>query len=398
MNTVGIIMECNPFHEGHKYILDYARKVSNADAVIVVLSGAFVQRGAPAVFDYATRTRALLEAGADIVIEMPTRFVLSSAEGFARSGVSLLAATGIVDELIFGMESEIAEKNPKTSDNGLSSGKSDFVVKQLQAMANFLIEEPELYQTELKKRLREGHSFPAARAQVIKEYYPNLDSTLLDSPNNILAIEYTKAIQQLGLSMRIQPIYRAPGVSAHKIRETMESEAINGLYMNDFSKLFQYKWQDQILHQSDITDSEFSKELQQRLRNHISYNASIKDCIDLCKTKQYTYTRISRCFFRFLLGLHSDAHIQVAKQTYAPYLRILGLQKNSSHILKTIKASTNIPVLQKLTKNQDNLSNEPRILLSEDLYAHELYRMIWEQKYPANLLKNDYTQGMIIKE
>lgn len=391
MKTVGIIMECNPFHEGHKYILDYARKVSKADAVIVVLSGAFVQRGAPAVYDYATRTKAVLEAGADVVIEMPTRFVLSSAEGFARSGVSLLAATGIVDELLFGMESEFTTRNVETDSHDLSAVKSTLVVEQLQAMADFLTEEPELYQTELKKRLKDGMSFPAARAEVIKEHYPDLNSALLDSPNNILAIEYTKAIKQLGLEIKIHPIHRAPGISAHKIRKTMESEAQSGLYMDDFSKLFQYKWQNQNLHQLEITDTEFSKELQQRLHNHITYNAALRECIDLCKTKQYTYSRISRCFFRFILGLNALKH-----SAYAPYLRILGFQKENSNVLKAIKENTKISVLQKLTKDQNSLSPEQYTILSEDLYAHEVYRMIWEQKYPDCQLKNDFTQGIII--
>ena len=164
-NVVGVVAEYNPFHNGHEYHLQQAKKLTGADACIVVMSGDFVQRGAPAIFDKYTRTAMALQGGADLVLEIPSLFATGSAEDFASASVSLLEQAGVVSHLCFGSECGSAEK--------------------LSAAASILAEEPEEYVDILRGRLRCGATYPQARAEALAACGVE-DEELLSSPNNIL--------------------------------------------------------------------------------------------------------------------------------------------------------------------------------------------------------------------
>lgn len=212
MKTAGIIAEYNPFHRGHEYQIQYTREKLGADYVIVAMSGDYVQRGTPALISKHLRTEMALRCGADLVLEMPVSVSTASAEAFAMGGVSLLDSLGVVDILCFGSE----------------SGETT----ALKELAEVLVEEPEEYRILLKSFLSQGLSFPAARSQALTEYFKNprnftgddFDGVLtpllnqvtriLNTPNNILGIEYCKAL--LRLNSKIQPVtIRREGMGYH---------------------------------------------------------------------------------------------------------------------------------------------------------------------------------------
>lgn len=212
MKTAGIIAEYNPFHRGHEYQIQYTREKLGADYVIVAMSGDYVQRGTPALISKHLRTEMALRCGADLVLEMPVSVSTASAEAFAMGGVSLLDSLGVVDILCFGSE----------------SGE----ITALKELAEVLVEEPEDYRILLKSFLSQGLSFPAARSQALTEYFKNprnftgddFDGVLtpllnqvtriLNTPNNILGIEYCKAL--LRLNSKIQPVtIRREGMGYH---------------------------------------------------------------------------------------------------------------------------------------------------------------------------------------
>lgn len=195
MKTAGIIAEYNPFHNGHRYQIEELRARTGADFVIIAMSGDFVQRGEPAVFDKYTRTRMALNAGADLVLELPAAFATSSAEDFAACGVALFDKLGVVDLLCFG--SECGD------------------VTALEPVARLLAKEPEGYGKLLQERLSKGDSFPKAREWAVTEWMKreiNTDGAdmqaLLSSPNNILGIEYMKALIRRGSSIDPYTIQR----------------------------------------------------------------------------------------------------------------------------------------------------------------------------------------------
>ena len=175
MNILGIIAEFNPLHRGHSYLMEKAKQMSGANYTIVIMSGNFTQRGEPAIYDKQTRTRWALACGADLVIEMPAAAACASAKDFARCGVGLLAATGIVTHLAFGCEN--AE------------------LPRLSRLSKILRFEPDPYKDRLKESLRQGLSWPAARSRALAGLVEDTPE-LLKQPNNILALEYLAALEE----------------------------------------------------------------------------------------------------------------------------------------------------------------------------------------------------------
>ena len=179
MKIVGLIAEYNPFHNGHLYHIRKAKEITGADAVLVIMSGNYVQRGTPAIMPKHLRAQVALESGVAAVFELPVCYATGSAEYFATGAVSLLNHLGCVDALCFGSEC------------------GDYAL--LERIAGILTEEPDDYTFYLKEALRKGLSFPRARQQALSSYLKdeNVDQ-VLDEPNNILGIEYIKALYQTG--------------------------------------------------------------------------------------------------------------------------------------------------------------------------------------------------------
>lgn len=218
MRTVGIIAEYNPFHSGHEYHLIEAKKQAGADYAIVVMSPDFVQRGTPAIFDKYTRAEMALCTGADLVLELPVCYACGSAEFFAEGAVALLDRIGVVDALCFGSETEesafLSENGnikvsplSKSPDICAFSESENTQAALFMRTADFLLNEPDSYRKRLQSLLRAGKTFPQARAEALQTEDSAL-AALLGAPNNVLGVEYCKALQKFSSAIRPLPIRR----------------------------------------------------------------------------------------------------------------------------------------------------------------------------------------------
>lgn len=412
MKTAGIIAEYNPFHNGHRYQIEALRTCTDADYVIVAMSGDYVQRGEPAIYDKYTRTSMALNAGADLVLELPAAFATSSAEDFAACGVSLLDKIGVVDLLCFG--SECGDTAP------------------LEAVAQMLVEEPEEYTAVLQERLRSGDSFPAARETAVRDWLGRcgqdaLAEALLTSPNNILGIEYLKAL--LRRSSRIQPYtIRRCGKGYHEmelgsagpdndfasasairraIHKGMTPQAAAQMpvlpdnttipiHPNDLSELFNYRLLELSHTGQDLSAfADVSSDLAGRIRAQLLQFSSYTERIQSLKTRQYTYTRISRSLLHILLGI-TDAQIAgYRRHDYALYARILGFRKDAAPLLAAMKKQSSIPLVTKTADAADILSADALAMFRQDLYCSHVYQAIVSQK-SGILPRNEYNHSVII--
>ena len=334
MKTVGIIAEYNPFHNGHLYQLKKAKEITGADFAVVVMSGDFTQRGTPAVFDKYTRCRLSLLAGADLCIELPVVFATASAELFAKGAVSLLSALG-VDALCFG--SECGEIAP------------------LQKIASLLFAEPPAYKEALNKALKEGLSFPSARAAAVRKCaHAGSLSDVLASPNNILGIEYLKALLALEKNGQHAPVpytikREGDGYLSHTLSEESFCSAMalrkgiaeenpdllryvpesirqefadtcqtkSFLCADDFSGMLFYK----LLSEKDTGYDAYldvSSDLSDKIRKNLaSFTTFSAFCEGSLKSKDITLTRVYRSLLHILLSIKKE-DLPAA----APYARI----------------------------------------------------------------------------
>lgn len=403
MKTAGIIAEYNPFHNGHLYQIHELRARTGADYIIIAMSGDFVQRGEPAIYDKYTRTRMALTAGADLVLELPTAFAVGSAEDFATCGVSLLDRIGVTDLLCFGSEC-----------GNLS---------ELETAARLLCEEPPAFQEILKERLRQGDSFPKARAAAAAAFIP--DSGLFSEPNNILGIEYIKAL--IRCKSRIEPFtiqrngssYHDTELNRHNrfasataIRQTIlsgHSDLCLGLMpdlpareehppisVDDLSVILHYRLLDLIHSGQDLTDyADISRELADRIRSQILDFNSYSGHIAALKSKQYTYTRISRALLHILLGITDEKLKLFRSMQYTPYARILGFQKKAGPLLSSLKARSEIPLITKTANARKILSEDAYRMFLLDLHASHIYQSLVYEKRKVRM-RNEYTHPVII--
>lgn len=416
MNTVGIIAEYNPLHNGHLYQINEARRITNADFVIVAMSGNFVQRGEPSIYDKYTRTRMALNAGADLVLEIPSCFATGSAEDFASCGVALLSKLGIVDTLCFG--SECGD------------------VKPLMKAAEILAEEPAAYKDILKNGLAEGKSFPKARVEAVMSVLDGSAITsdvqkreaFLSSPNNILGMEYCKAL--IRQNSHIQPLtilrhgagYHSTEISfddtvfasASAIRKALSEGNLESagkqmpfgfdkampppVFTDDFSELLNYRLLDLYHSGTELTVfSDVSKELADRLEHQILEFDSFSSRIQSLKTRQYTYTRVSRTLLHILLGIRNDDIQTFRIRGYAEYARILGFKKSTIPLLSEIKVQSAIPLISKVANAKKILEKIPTAwrAFQYDLHTAHVYQTIQQQKCGVRR-NNEFTQPMII--
>lgn len=395
MKTVGIIAEYNPFHNGHAYQLAQAKEITGADYCIVVMSGNFVQRGAPAIMDKFFRTRAALTLGADLVIELPVSYAAASAEYFAMGAVSLLDCLGVTDYLCFGSE----------------CGN----LALLNTLSDTLLSEDAVFKASLKSYLKAGYSYPQARNLALCDTAPELtcDISLLQSPNNILGIEYLNALKKRSSRIKACTIPRmgagyhentlhAACSSALAIRTelacgnilTVKDQippAVYGWMQDGFQKFFPVLPDDmaplllyKLLMERETgysayfdVDSCFSD----RIKKHLfSYTDFTSFCMQL-KSKNMTYTRVSRNLLHILLNIYQEDIEKFCKKDYVYYARILGLKKESAPLLSAIKANSSIPLISKLSDAAQIISSENgRKMISQDIQASHVYDVISHQK------------------
>lgn len=434
MKVTGIIAEYNPFHRGHKYQIDYCKKELGADYVIVAMSGDYVQRGTPALLSKHVRAEMALRCGADLVLEMPVSVSTASAEAFAMGGVSMLDGLHIVDSLCFG--NEYGE------------------VSALMELAEILVEEPEEYRQLLKEFLSNGLSFPSARCQALTEYFKNphnftgddFDGVLtpllnqivqiLNSPNNILGIEYCKAL--LRLKSNIKPVtLKRQGMGYHEtlaetdgsdrfsctdgntfasasaIREllkaTLTPETISRIASqvpDEISLLLASSLQRNGFLTEDALDPllsycilkenadsfcsylDVSRDLAERIMNRSNELNGFLQAASFLKTKELTQSRIQRALLHIILGIREVP-------ATVPYARVLGFRRESSTLLKEIKDSSSIPLITKLADANSLLDESGRSLLYETVFSSNLYEKLLCRKNGRNFV-HEYQKQLVI--
>lgn len=454
MRIIGIIAEYNPFHNGHAYQIKKIKEELQADYVVIAMSGDFVQRGTPAIIDKYARTKMALSCGADLIIELPVLWATASAEYFAMAGAALFEKIGCVDGICFGAETE------------------DLAL--LSQIADVLIFEPEHYRTAFSSYLKDGLTFPAARSKALCEYFsktafgmdsncnpagkndPNAIASILNEPNNILAIEYLKALKRRNSSMTPYVIKRKgagyhedtirdisdsadtdngsantgtiPAASATAIRSILENSSPKTsqpytdvfpftaltaampapalevlktyaaekvfLQANDFSLALGCK----LLAANtgtlaDIGDS--NPCLSNRLfKNRMNFSSFEQFC-ELNKSKDMTYARISRVLLHFILRITNQDYTSGKAFDYIPYIRMLGFRKDASALLKIIKTSANVPMIAKPADASSLLISDALVLFEKDIFAADLYELACANKIGA-FPSSDYTRNIII--
>lgn len=408
MRVNGIIAEYNPFHNGHKYHLDTFRKQTDADYTVVVMSGDFTQRGAPALLPKHERAKMALAGGADLVLELPLYYACGSAEYFAGGAVALLDKLGVIDYLGFGSE--------------------DGDIDRILEAAELLQAEPPAYREELKKGIRQGMTYPKARRQALCACFPDADDfeTLLSTPNNILGIEYCRAL--LSRASTIKPLtikrtgasYHTRKVQADKsyssalsLRTALEDRDDVTLCMDQMPAsayaVLQKNWHQRcpvfdsdlslLLHYKLTAEApkgftryvDVSEELSDRIQNRLPEYLNYAQFVSLLKTKETTYTRVSRCLLHILLDMKQEVLADYLRMDYVPYARILGFRKDASPLLHRIKEASRIPLLSKLADAKALLAAPAYRMLCDDIRAAHLYQTLLTSRYGLPV-ENEYTK------
>ena len=403
MKIVGLITEYNPFHAGHLYHMQQARELTGADYCVVLMSGSFVQRGEPAIFDKYLRTKTALLAGADLILEIPAAFSTASAHEFAAYGVALLSAIG-VDAAVFGSECGQIE-----------------ILKQAAYALNH---ESAEFQERLRKGLKAGLTYPQARARALE--MEDTRASVLSSPNNILGIEYLRAAEDLHSPMEFYTISRKgsgyhedtladanfPSASAIRgiIRNSLSKDkdlldilashlpavthpAYTGavpVFVDDFSELLNAAV---LQMQATFSIADLSPELAARLAKPPYFPLSFEERIQALKTRQLTYTRVSRALLHLVLGMREEDISRWKDEGYALYARILGFRRQSSPLLSCLHKKSSIPLITKMADAAQNLSPSALALLEQEVYASHLYQTVRMKR--SGVFQNEYTEGLV---
>lgn len=404
MKIAAIIAEYNPLHNGHCYHLAETKRLTGADYVLVIMSGSFVQRGAPALCNKYIRTKTALLNGADAVLELPSLYALSSAEFFAQGAVTLLNQLGVIDFLSFGSES-----------GELSS---------LVSLSQDLLTESAHFKEALSAALKSGRSFPAARADALKDI-PN-------SPNDILAVEYCKAL--LASKSAIKPFtikrkgagYHSDSLTSHT-EEFSSASAIRRAVLtkgllpkeqlpksaealllenhvlsapmdtDDFSSLLHYR----LLSEKEQGFSQYldcSQSLSDKICKFLpEYRGFTDFCMSL-KSKDITYTRCQRTLMHILLNITWQESYRAPfsqRKLLLPYGRLLGFRRDAAPLLSAVKKHSSIPLISKPADAEKLLAPKELSLLKQDIFCSDIYEAVHFAKTKETPL-NEYRQSPII--
>lgn len=380
MKIAVTICEYNPFHNGHAYSLEQIKKTSGADAVVCVMSGNFTERGEIAIMHKYVRAKHAVLAGADLVVELPTVFATAPAEIFASGAVKIAESLSGERTLFFGIE------------NGTKDG--------LIATASYLLRESSEFKTLLKEELKTGASFARARYNALEKLNPpGIDLGFTTSPNNILALEYAKAVIERGYKTELSPILRmGAGYKAEKpdgkffsasgIRELlttgkkrkaakfMPKFVYNDLpdelvSVDDFVlyALLSTPKKD-IAHIIDCTEG-----LENRIKAHVKDCFTRKELIDKLSTKRYTVPRLSRIMLATLLGIDEKLVSRCSKSDL--YLKVLAIDKNKTDLLSALGGK--IPFVMR-KRDADELSGVAAECFEKDVFANEIYNLAAKTK------------------
>ena len=408
MKVLGIVAEYNPFHNGHAYHLEKSKALSNADAVVCVISGNFVQRGNTSLVDKWTKTEMALLNGADLVIELPTLYSVSSAENFAEGSMKLLDSLGIVDVVSFGSEC------------------GDISI--LNNIATVLHEEPTEYVTMLNRELSLGVSFPKAREKAVLLYLNDIRkyANILSSPNNILGIEYLKAMKNYGYGMIPMTIQRAVGSynsklfsgnlsNATSIRQSIidgKYEELTKVVPNNIYGILKNKIErgeiveDLVIFEKEILYTlrkmsveeiaelpDVTEGLENNIKNAADFCNNIHDLITYIKSKRYTLTRIYRILIYALLNI-TKVDMENSRRIKVPYVRVLGFTNRGEDLLAEIcSRNSKLPVVTSVKGFYNANLNKPlKKMMDIDVFATNIYTLGYQYNSVANL---DFTKKIV---
>lgn len=402
---IGIIAEYNPFHNGHSYHIQNTKALTGADFVVAIMTGNFTQRGNTSIVDKWEKTKMALNGGADLVIELPTIYSISSAENFANGGIKVLNSLGIVDAISFGMEADD--------------------ISTLNNIANILFMEPDEYKDILEYELRKGSSFPKARENALMRYLNDVKryADILKGSNNILAIEYLKALKKqrsslIPMGIKREKVYynstkiideyaSATGIrnlllhnQLEEVRKVVPSKTYSlllnnirqGSYVLDltaYNKEIIYKLRSmtvkEIANLPDVNEG-----LEYLIKDASNKTNNLIELINKVKSKRYTQTRLQRILLYALLGI-SKKDMEISKKM-TPYIRILGCSENGKMLLSQInrkaKVITSFKKFEKANKNR-----KIKRMLEIDKKATDIYTLGYKKDSKAGL---DYTKGLIL--
>ncbi|MGL4911202.1 MAG: nucleotidyltransferase [Romboutsia sp.] len=400
MNILGLIVEYNPFHNGHLYHLLKSKEITGATHTVAIMSGNFLQRGEPALFDKYTRAEMAVKNGVDLVIELPTMFACQSAEIFSYGAVNTLNSLNCINSICFGSE----EGNIDT----------------LSTISKILVNEPEEFRSLLKKYLNDGILFPTARSSALFDYiskYNLLDISkeelldILNSSNNILGLEYIKSLLKLDSNIkpytiaRISASYNSENItsnicSATAIRRSLKENnnlsqisdvvpsptysTMKNKISSNFSPMFDDKYFDLlssiILRDANILDTYFdvNEGIENKIYQSVFTSNSLNDLQQAVKSKRYTLTKIKRTLNNILLGITKEDMNKVKNIQAMPYARVLAFNDNGREIIKAIKTNSEINIINKFANVAFNMNNnEFKTLISYDIKSSNMYNMIY---------------------
>jgi predicted nucleotidyltransferase len=414
MKAVGLVTEYNPFHNGHLYHLNKAMELTGADISVAVMSGDFVQRGEPAVLDKYTRTSMALNSGVNLVVELPVNYAVSSAENFAAGALKVLDYIK-ADSIAFGSESGDIER--------------------LSKLAHVLCDNEDTLYKEISKYTANGISYAAARQKTVEKLTDKDTAAILTSSNNILAVEYLKAIIKNNYAIKPYTVQRqgdayndtdirSDYASATALRGNLKADNIskyipvkaglilssntNYIYPDDITEalftrlldiLFASSYDKNVFIENVMKYPDVNKEIAGRLYKSamdmitrtVPQGAESKDngvfsFGSLCehiKTKEVPLSRIKRALVRITLGLDKK-HME--KYSNAPYIRVLGFDKKGQEYLSYIRKTVEVPLITKTADYKE--------MLLDDIHAANIYNMIVAGKYGVKE-QGDYVKSPI---
>lgn len=410
MNRVlGIVCEYNPFHNGHLYHIIQSKKMAGADYTIAIMTGNFTQRGDVSIVDKWSKAEMALLGGVDLVIELPVIYSISSAENFADGAIKILNSLKIVDNISFGTE---------TRD-----------INILDRIAEVLCNEPKEYQTILSHELSKGISYPKARENALMMYLNDVRrfANVLSAPNNILGVEYLKALRKSKSKMspigipregagHKDSIYSKNIASATAVRNLICSDKFDTLDLKRLVPLSTYSVLSEKIKKGHVIQglSNFEKEilytfrkmsieeianlpdvsegLEYKLKDAANSCNSLNEFINIVSSKRYANTRISRILVYGLLGI-TKKDMQLSKSA-TPYIRVLGFNKNGQKLLSMISAANpKLPIITSVKKFEESNKNKNLAeMLAKDIWATDVYTLGYQSDSWAGL---DYTKRLI---
>ena len=426
MSNTALITEYNPFHNGHLYHLKKSKEITDSENIIVIMNGNFSQRAEAALINKWSRSKQALSCGADLVIELPLAFGIRSAEYFAHFSVKTLQESKIVDTIVFGSESGDIEL--------------------LKAIAAAFNNENDFFKAKLLDYLNNGHNYPTARRRALMDsahLYPELNKyqpkelkKTLENPNNILGIEYLKALDKLNSAItaktikRIGPAYYSNQIqksigSASLIREIIQSgkkgqallkcrklmpkksweilkaDIKQGLFIPDKEMNMLYlKIIDKIRRLNAAQLKEFAgieNGLENRILDSALKSGRAADFIKKIKSKNYTESRIKRKLLQIYFDLNEEK-LEIITQSAPQYIRVLGLKKSKEHLLSELQEKSNLKLVinpAEIIREKNLNSNDPlELSLSYDILASDLYSLHY-QNSELRRSGRDYYQKLI---